>query len=280
MHKEEAPFLNLFNQFSFLFNSSEIPDKLTRYFKIKNVGNLPLHFQRLSIEKLGCSGYGFEIINCGAFSLLPNQNYILEITFSPDFTMNKISHILSFYTSKDIYRLNLEAEIPEIRSSIERFSMRFNKLNTNYKLIEIISFLTLILFIKSLLKSSSYTKFMKNKTKGVWKLVEASELYELKDQNSVFSFENDIYELRRLRQVVKQSNTTKINNLFMDNSFIQESENRIEEKKGGIEKKTSFFEEQGNQGKQDQNDEKDIDIKKDENSNLEVALHFLIAIIY
>lgn len=238
------------------------------------MGNLPLHFQRMSIEQSGCSGYGFEIINCESFSLLPNQNYVLEIKFAPDFTMNKISRILSFYTDKDVYSLNLEAEIPEIRSSIEKFSMKFNKLNSNYKLIEIVSFLTLILFIKSLMKSSSYTKFMKNKTKGVWKLVEASELYELKDQNSVFSFENDIYELRRLRQVVKQSNTTKINNLLMDNSFLLESENKIEEKKGGLETKASFFEEQGNQGKQDQNDEKDIDpMKKYETSNLEVAFN-------
>jgi hypothetical protein len=271
LHKEEAPFLNFFTQFSFLFNSSEFPNKLTRYFTIQNLGNLPLHFEKISIEQLGCSGYGFEIVNCDAFSLFPNQNYLLEISFSPDFTMNKISRILYFSTKNEIYRLNLEAEIPEIKSLIEKSSIQFNNLNSNFKLIEILSFFTLIFFIKSLLNSSSYIKKMKEKAKGAWKLVDGSEIYELRDQNSVVSFENEIYELRKLRQVVKQPNSTRMNNFFVETSFLIESENKIEEKKGDFESKSSFFEEQGNQGKQDQNNEKEEDNpKKDLESILEV----------
>lgn len=33
-----------------------------------------------------------------------------------------------------------------------------------------------------------YKNFMKKKMRGEWKLVEASDVFELRDQNSVFSF--------------------------------------------------------------------------------------------
>ena len=50
--------------------------------------------------------------------------------------------------------------------------------------------------------------------RGEWKLVEASDVFELRDQNSVFSFENDIYELRKLRQAVKQTSNYSHTLLF------------------------------------------------------------------
>lgn len=48
----------------------------------------------VGIQNEACEGYGFRILNCQPFNLLPNQTHSIDIAFSPDFTMSKILRTL------------------------------------------------------------------------------------------------------------------------------------------------------------------------------------------
>lgn len=224
------------------------PSQIVRYFKIKNFGNLPVKFERMSIEQSGCIGYGFEIRNCQAFSLSPNGYHILEIAFSLDFSQTNTEKSLYLTTKKEIMHFKLLVDLP-ILSNLE-----FGGIKTpnsadflqEYKLLEGVSFITLCFLTITVFQMMKYKGRIRRKARGEWKLVEANEVFELRDQNSVFSFENDIYELRKLRQAVKQTGNYTHNLLMEATQTLQEN----------IRQKEYFEErplvvEQGDQGKQE-----------------------------
>lgn len=56
-----------------LLDKSLLPSE-TRIFLIKNPGKYTVRITSMTINSVLCSGYGFRILDCRKFSLLPNQS--------------------------------------------------------------------------------------------------------------------------------------------------------------------------------------------------------------
>lgn len=70
-----------------------------RTFTAKNYGEVPLMINSMRIENDACLGYGFKVLNCEPFQLMPNESKKIEIAFSPDFTLSRVVRTLNFDTS-------------------------------------------------------------------------------------------------------------------------------------------------------------------------------------
>ena len=51
------------------------------------------------MEGMPCEGYGFKVLNCEGFNLEPSGTKDIDIAFSPDFTLSKVSRQLTLRTS-------------------------------------------------------------------------------------------------------------------------------------------------------------------------------------
>ena len=58
---------------------------MTRWVTFKNLGNLTVHVDALSIEDQGCNAFGFSIEKefCKGFNISPKSEYTIKITFTP-----------------------------------------------------------------------------------------------------------------------------------------------------------------------------------------------------
>ena len=86
-----------------------------RTFKTKNTGMTPFYVKGFEIEGYLCEGYGFKVLNCEAFNLEPNETREIHIAFTPDFTLSRISRMLTMKTTlKHLEALNytLVASVP------------------------------------------------------------------------------------------------------------------------------------------------------------------------
>ncbi|OWF37267.1 transmembrane protein 131-like isoform X2 [Mizuhopecten yessoensis] len=70
-----------------------------RSFTLKNTGELPFYVHGYSINGASCEGYGFRVLDCDGFHMLPNTSRKIDIAFTPDFTMSRIRRTLTVYTS-------------------------------------------------------------------------------------------------------------------------------------------------------------------------------------
>lgn len=70
-----------------------------RTFTAKNFGEVPLTISGMRVENDMCFGYGFKVLNCEPFQLMPNESKKIEIAFSPDFTLSRVVRTLNFDTS-------------------------------------------------------------------------------------------------------------------------------------------------------------------------------------
>ena len=70
-----------------------------RTFTAKNYGEVPLMISGMRVENGLCLGYGFKVLNCEPFQLMPNESKKIEIAFSPDFTLSRVVRTLNFDTS-------------------------------------------------------------------------------------------------------------------------------------------------------------------------------------
>lgn len=70
-----------------------------RTFTAKNYGEVPLMIGGMRVENNLCLGYGFKVLNCEPFQLMPNESKKIEIAFSPDFTLSRVVRTLNFDTS-------------------------------------------------------------------------------------------------------------------------------------------------------------------------------------
>ncbi|XP_070552188.1 transmembrane protein 131-like isoform X2 [Ptychodera flava] len=71
-----------------------------RTFTTKNVGQLPIHIKSFEVNGLECEGYGFKVLNCKPYIVKPNQTYKVDIAFTPDFTLSRVTRQLKFITSR------------------------------------------------------------------------------------------------------------------------------------------------------------------------------------
>lgn len=83
-----------------------------RRFTLKNDGNLPLQVTGISIQNSGCEGYGFRVEDCNEFTLEPNQEHELEITFIPDMSLTYFTRTLGITTNQGIFEFELHVRMP------------------------------------------------------------------------------------------------------------------------------------------------------------------------
>jgi len=68
IHKEEIRNYDLLSNYPIYFDDFNLPKEIVRYFfKIKNYGNLPIKFERISIEQNGCKGFGSKFATASLF---------------------------------------------------------------------------------------------------------------------------------------------------------------------------------------------------------------------
>ncbi|XP_055593274.1 transmembrane protein 131 homolog [Uranotaenia lowii] len=70
-----------------------------RSFTARNYGEVPIAISGIRVEDLLCEGYGFKVLDCWPFELQPNASKKIEIAFSPDFTLARVTRTLNFDTN-------------------------------------------------------------------------------------------------------------------------------------------------------------------------------------
>ncbi|XP_044255531.1 transmembrane protein 131 [Tribolium madens] len=70
-----------------------------RSFTARNIGDVTIYINAFFINDLPCEGYGFKILNCVPFILHPNGTKKIDIAFTPDLTLSKVTRILVLDTS-------------------------------------------------------------------------------------------------------------------------------------------------------------------------------------
>lgn len=72
-----------------------------RTFTARNTGDIPIQIDSMYIGGQLCEGFGFRIIQCWPFELKPNGSTKIEIAFTPDFTLTRVTQMLTIKTSLD-----------------------------------------------------------------------------------------------------------------------------------------------------------------------------------
>jgi hypothetical protein len=70
-----------------------------RSFTARNIGDVTIYINSFFINDLPCEGYGFKILNCVPFVLHPNGTKKIDIAFTPDLTLSKVTRMLILHTS-------------------------------------------------------------------------------------------------------------------------------------------------------------------------------------
>uniref|UniRef100_A0A6B2E6F7 Putative conserved secreted protein n=1 Tax=Phlebotomus kandelakii TaxID=1109342 RepID=A0A6B2E6F7_9DIPT len=72
---------------------------MKRSFTARNSGEVPISIHAMRIGSELCEGYGFKVLNCSAFELAPNASRKIEIAFTPDFILSRVTRPLILETS-------------------------------------------------------------------------------------------------------------------------------------------------------------------------------------
>ncbi|KAL1110503.1 hypothetical protein AAG570_008031 [Ranatra chinensis] len=83
-----------------------------RSFTARNTGALPLTVIGFTINGQPCQGFGFRVLNCQSFQLPANSTRKVDIAFTPDFTLTRVSRILSVITMDSKANYSLVATLP------------------------------------------------------------------------------------------------------------------------------------------------------------------------
>ncbi|CAH1393289.1 unnamed protein product [Nezara viridula] len=89
-----------------------------RSFVARNTGALPLTIIDFTISGHSCRAFGFRVINCQPFILLPNSSRKIDIAFTPDFTLSRITHTLTVLTLDAAVNYTLTATLPSYMLSL------------------------------------------------------------------------------------------------------------------------------------------------------------------
>ncbi|XP_050511881.1 transmembrane protein 131 isoform X1 [Diabrotica virgifera virgifera] len=90
-----------------------------RTFTARNIGDVTLYVNSFHINEYPCEGYGFKVMDCESFVLYPNQTKKIDIAFTPDLTLSKISRMLQLGTSLNMpVNYTLYTTIPPLYLSL------------------------------------------------------------------------------------------------------------------------------------------------------------------
>eukprot|EP00079_Xenopus_tropicalis_P009470 XP_002933525.1 PREDICTED: transmembrane protein 131-like isoform X3 [Xenopus tropicalis] len=86
---------------------------ITKVFKVENIGSLPITIQSMKINGYSCQGFGFEVLDCHAFSLNQNSSREISIVFIPDFTSSWVIRELTLVSASNLeFRFTLNVTLP------------------------------------------------------------------------------------------------------------------------------------------------------------------------
>ncbi|OCT99691.1 transmembrane protein 131-like isoform X2 [Xenopus laevis] len=86
---------------------------ITKVFKVENIGSLPITIQSMKINGYSCQGFGFEVLDCHAFSLSQNSSREISIVFIPDFTSSWVIRELTLVSASNLeFRFTLNVTLP------------------------------------------------------------------------------------------------------------------------------------------------------------------------
>ncbi|XP_072040458.1 transmembrane protein 131-like isoform X2 [Amphiura filiformis] len=100
---------------------ARVPPNFTvkRTLSLKNTGQLPLAIHKFQINGCDCEGFGFRVLQCRPIELQPNETKRLDIAFTPDFTLSRITRQLSIHTyNSETLEYTLIATLPPHMLSI------------------------------------------------------------------------------------------------------------------------------------------------------------------
>lgn len=80
-------------------DESTLAIQTKRSFTARNYGEVPITIAGIRVEDILCEGYGFKVLDCSPFELQPNASKKIEIAFSPDFTLARVTRTLNFDTN-------------------------------------------------------------------------------------------------------------------------------------------------------------------------------------
>ena len=81
-------------------SSSSLPNlTVKRPFTARNTGQVPLWVTGFHIDGEPCEGYGFKVLDCEPFLLAANDSKKINIAFTPDFTLARVTRTLTLRTS-------------------------------------------------------------------------------------------------------------------------------------------------------------------------------------
>ncbi|XP_029466074.1 transmembrane protein 131-like isoform X2 [Rhinatrema bivittatum] len=86
---------------------------IRKNFKVENIGPLPIAISSMKINGYTCQGFGFEVLDCQAFTLPQNASREISIVFIPDFTSSWVIRELTLVTVTDSeFRFTLNVTLP------------------------------------------------------------------------------------------------------------------------------------------------------------------------
>ena len=154
-----------------------------RRFTLKNDGNLPLEITGISIQNLGCEGYGFSIDeDCTGFTLDPNQEHDLEIKFIPDMSLTYFTRTLMISTNQGNFEFEIHVKMP-FKNLYDNFDIYHFKTRAYIKVISYLIIIGMIFMCYKLLKESISTG--KPKSGKSWRL-HGQEILNYKHPNEIF----------------------------------------------------------------------------------------------
>ena len=65
-----------------------------RTFTVRNTGQLPFYVHGFSINDLPCEGYGFRILDCTGFQMLPNDSKKIDIAYVNCYSANILNDLI------------------------------------------------------------------------------------------------------------------------------------------------------------------------------------------
>jgi len=70
-----------------------------RPFTARNTGEVPLWVTGFDVDGKPCEGFGFKVLDCEPFLLAANDSKKINIAFTPDFTLSRVTRTLTLRTS-------------------------------------------------------------------------------------------------------------------------------------------------------------------------------------
>ncbi len=153
-----------------------------RRFTLKNDGNLPLHIMGISIQNLGCEGYGLFIEGCGEFELESNQEKDLEIKFIPDLSLSYFIRTIVISTNQGNFEFEIHVKMP-FKNLYDNFDLYHFKTKSYIKILSYLVIAVMVVTCYKLFKEEFFTD--KNVKRLRWRLT-GQETLNFTHPNEIF----------------------------------------------------------------------------------------------